>query len=385
MLEILAKNDLTIIGIMTGTSMDGIDISVSHFTSPNNLTLLAYKEYDFPKNLKTKIEKMIAGNVSLKDLSQLNFYLANLYHQSILKLLNESKILIDDIDAIGIHGQTLWHQPKPDILLENSNLKIKSTLQLGSGPVLSKLIDKPVISNFREADMAVGGEGAPLIPIFDFNFLKSDSENRITLNIGGISNITFMPKDCTENELIAFDCGPGNSLIDLAMSEYFDYEYDQDGEIAYSGNIIEELFDELSCLDFINRKPPKSTGKEEFGETLFSSIKDKFINYDGKDIVHTLSVFTAYSIAENIKNFTNDNSKIIVSGGGVYNKFILEQLSVFLPKAEIIKLDDIGINSSAKESICFGYLAYRTLNGLSSNLPSVTGANKKVILGMISI
>lgn len=385
MLDILGKKDLIIIGIMTGTSMDGIDISISHFTSPNNFKLLAYNEYEFPKNLKTKIEKMISGNVSLKDLSQINFYLAKLYEQSILKLINESNIEIDDIDAIGIHGQTIWHQPKPDELLEHSNIKIKSTLQLGSGSVLSKLINKPIISNFREADMAVGGEGAPLIPIFDYNFLKSEKENRIALNIGGISNITYMPQDCTEDDLIAFDCGPGNSLIDLAMTEYFDYDYDQDGEIAFTGSLIEELIDELKCIDFITRKPPKSTGKEEFGVNLFSKIKDRYSNYDGKDIVHTLSVFTAYSISENIKNFANDKSKIIVSGGGVYNKFILEQLSIFLPKAVIIKSDEIGINSSAKESICFGYLAYRTINGLSSNLPSVTGANKKVILGMISI
>jgi len=383
-LKQLNNENMTVIGIMTGTSMDSIDISICKFSSEINFELIAFEEYDFPEELRTKLNKMIGGELLLKDISQINFYFSYLYYESIKNCLFKNNIHIDRINAIGIHGQTLWHQPKGEKLFANDDFMISSTFQLGSGSVLSNLIGKTVVSNFREADMAMGGEGAPLIPIFDYHFLKSDRENIIALNIGGISNITYLKRHCKVEEVIAFDTGPGNSLIDIAMQFYYNKSYDNNGEVAYRGSLIDSLYQELHDIHFINKRPPKSTGKEDFGIELFEKINNKYFANKKEDIIHTLSLFTAYSIAENIKLFANVKSKIVVSGGGIKNKFIIESLKLFLSQSIIISSDKIGINSSAKESICFAYLAYRTMNKLPSNITSVTGASKTVVLGSIS-
>jgi len=215
--------------------------------------------------------------------------------------------------------------------------------------------------------------------------LRSTENDIIVLNIGGIANITYLPKNCKKNQVIAFDTGPGNVLIDSYVSEYYNLPYDKDGDIARRGKLNEDLFSELTKIDFIYNPPPKSTGRELFNIKMLKRLIKKIkINPKKEDVVNTITHFTAFSIAENIRRFAKPESKIIVSGGGVMNRYLMELLQKKLPNSLIGLSDEYGIPYNAKESISFAYLAYLTLNGKFGNIKSVTGAVKDSVLGCIS-
>ncbi len=369
-------------GLMTGTSLDGIDVAICCFSNAegqHSFKLIAFNTYPFPNEIKTILKEIISKNRFIDDISFIHFALSKMYADAIIDLFEKSSVDLKDIDAIGMHGQTIWHEPNPK---EIDGLKISSTFQLGSGACLAKLLDIPVVYDFRSADIALGGQGAPLVPIFDYNFLRSENENIVCLNIGGISNITYLPKSCKTSDVIAFDTGPGNVWIDLIANEFFNLNFDEDGKIARGGKINIPFLNKLKNIDFINQKPPKSTGRELFNrETLFNLIGIEKEN----DILATITYFTAWSIAKNIKQFLKQVDIVILSGGGVNNLFLIELLKEELPKAILKTSDELGVNSEAKEAICFAYLAYRTLAGLPGNIRSVTGASKETILGAIAI
>lgn len=377
-----------VVGIMTGTSVDGADIVLAKFSCNSfenfSFELIYNKKYNFPRNLKAKILKTINNQGNTREISKINFELSFFYYEIINNFLKDIDFDLKSIDAIGIHGQTVWHEIANR---EYKQAKISSSLQLGSLGCLSSLIGLPVIGDFRSKDIAIGGEGAPLIPIFDYYFFRSEHDNIIALNIGGIANITYLPRKCSKNDVVAFDTGPGNSLIDFAMKLLFHKPYDKGGKIASKGLCNAELINELKKIDFIYRKPPKSTGKELFSESLVKKIieKAKKKNLKKEDIITTFSYFTSWSIAENIKLFSNPNSKIIVSGGGARNLYLIMQLNLLLPKSEIILSDHYGIPIEARESLGFAFLAYLRLGNINSNLPSVTGAKKQTSLGIIAI
>ncbi|ROL62161.1 anhydro-N-acetylmuramic acid kinase [Bacteroidetes/Chlorobi group bacterium ChocPot_Mid] len=364
-----------VIGLMSGTSLDGIDASLVRFWIENNVHkfhTIGFYYLPFSSAIKTKILNVINHKIFVSDISNLNFLLANYYNKAVKSLLIRNNFKSSDVDLIGLHGQTVWHKPP------------YSTYQLGSASVLNILSDVPVISDFRSADIALGGQGAPLVPIFDKVFLSDNNKNTIALNIGGMANITYLPR---RGSVIAFDTGPGNVLIDSFARKLFKKDFDRNGKFAMKGNLSFELFSFLKQLKFIGKKPPKSTGRElfntEYINKLFKFIIDKKISE--YDAMNTLTKFTSWSIAENIRKFTDEKSRIIVSGGGARNSAIMLFLQDELPLAEIKRSDDIGINSDAKESICFAYLAWRNIANLTGNIKSVTGANKEVILGSLSI
>jgi len=283
---------------------------------------------------------------------------------------------IEKIDAVGIHGQTVWHEPGKE-----STGRI--TYQLGGVSALAQLLGTTVVGNFREADTALGGQGAPLVPIFDYEFMGTEEDNIIAVNIGGISNMTLLPRGCTKENVIAFDAGPGNVLIDYAMRVLYNRAYDEDGEVASTGTIIPKLLDMLKENPFIYEEPPKSTGREMFGVDLIHKILDEFgQQHLAKDIITTLSHFTAWCISHNIKLFGKIDSEIIFSGGGSHNKYVLSVIKEELADSTIRISDEIGIPADSKEAICFAYLAYRTLGGLPGNIPSVTGASREAVLGV---
>lgn len=375
-----------LIGIMTGTSVDGVDIVLSKFNffSPDNFSfqLISHRNYDLPKKLKTQILKAINNQLKTKDIAQIHYELAKIYYQVIMKFAKDSKFDLKSIDAIGIHGQTVWHK------IPNSKFgrnQVPISFQLGSIGFLAGLTGLPVVGDFRSKDIALGGEGAPLVPIFDYHFIRSEDEDRIALNIGGIANITYLPRNCPIEAVIAFDTGPGNTLIDTAMQKLFLKPYDKNGATAKKGKCIINLIDELMKNEFIHRKPPKSTGRELFSASLVSKLieKAKKLNFKKEDIITTLSYFTAWSISENIHLFANPKSKIIVSGGGAKNNYLLEELKTLLPKAEIILSQKIGIPIKAKEALAIAFLAYLRLGNIDSNIPSVTGASERTSLGLI--
>ncbi len=371
-------------GIMTGTSLDGIDVAVCDFWIENGkkkFELVCFETFPLSNQIKFKILEICSEKILVSDISNMNYLLAKLYYNSISSLILQYSINLDTIDCIGVHGQTVWHSP---IKTNFEGVDTSSTLQLFNGSALSKLISKPVVYDFRSADIALGGGGAPLVPIFDFEFFASNSENLVMLNIGGIANITNIPLGRDKNKLIAWDTGPGNILIDFSTNYFYNTNYDLGGKYSLNGNINLNLLTELKDLPFIYLKPPKSTGRELFSKEYFNHLIDKF-PIPANDFIATLSYFTSFSIAENIKLFANNHSTIIASGGGVYNKAIMNGLKLELPNAIIKSSDEIGINPDAKEAICFAFLAYQFLCGFSSNIISVTGASKETILGVLAI
>jgi anhydro-N-acetylmuramic acid kinase len=390
-------------GLMSGTSLDGVDAALVRFENVNNkiqYELIGFITIPYPEDLKKDILEIINNQISISKVSELNTRLSIEYASAIKQLCSYLKIDLNTIDLIGMHGQTVWHNP--------NQTEFPSTLQLGSAPKLAIDLNIPVISDFRSADIALGGQGAPLVPVFDRDFLSEANQDVIALNIGGISNITYLPADKSK-QIIAFDTGPGNVLIDTFCKKIFDVNYDDNGNIAREGKLIESLFNEMKKEEYIFKLPPKSTGRELFNQEYILNLLDKIgvcyyykkgnsenRNEDGfsimlemtdstaNGIIHTLTKFTAWSIAENIKLFANPKSKIIVSGGGAKNSSLIQYLSEELSDSKIITSDEINLNSDAKEAICFAYLAYLNLAGIAGNIPSVTGATRPAVLGSLT-
>lgn len=375
----ISKNDI-ICGIMTGTSLDGIDIAFCQFDFNHSLSvnILGCSTLPFPSGFADFVKELLAMP-NWKDISFLNFALAELYHKAVIDAAEEHNIHIENIKLIGTHGQTVWHEPSGT---EKFGVKAAFTLQLGNASALAKKINIPVISDFRSGDIALGGQGAPLVPRFDYDYFRSENNNLICLNIGGMANITYLPKNAEINDIRAFDTGPGNVLADLAAKLYFNKDYDANGEIAASGNLISELLDNLGNDDFVNQKPPKSTGREYYNAEYLG--KYNLCDYIKADVITTLTHFTAKSIADNINNFCGETDIVICSGGGVRNAFILQLLKMYLPDIKVQTSDDYGIPVDGKEAIAFAYLAFRTSQNLPSNIPTVTGAARETVLGSLS-
>jgi anhydro-N-acetylmuramic acid kinase len=372
---------------MTGTSLDGVDAAIVRFfydeSNKLRFELIGYHEIPIPKAIRDSVMRIINEPIRIAEVSQTHFALSHLYADAIRKTCDAINFPLEKIDLIGIHGQTVWHEPSKSGI---AGYDVASTLQLGSVSALANLTGKKVVGDFRSADIANGGQGAPLVPIFDYEFLSDKNESRIALNIGGMSNITFMPADCKKSDVIAFDTGPGNVLIDAAMNLFFGKDYDEDGAMAETGQAINCLLDELRCIPFINQRPPKSTGRELFNLNLVNAFvcTGNFSKRPKEDAIRTLTDFTAWSIAENIREFADEKARLIVSGGGAKNKYLMKKLAIELPKAKIQSTDDYGIPSSAKEAICFAYLAFLNQEELQGNMPSVTGATREVVLGVVA-
>jgi anhydro-N-acetylmuramic acid kinase len=373
-----------LIGIMTGTSADGVDISLGKFSGSKlqefTAELVEFQSFEFPASLKKLIELAIKNEARTREIAKLNFDLAYFFAKCVRSFLRKAKFPLKKLDAVAVHGQTVWHQPKSNNLGKNG-----FTLQLVSLSALTQLLKVPVVGDFRSKDVAVGGEGAPLVPIFDYNFLFSRKCDVITINIGGIANITYLPKDCKLSDVVAFDTGPGNTWIDGAMRILFGRNYDKDGETAKKGKLNKILLEKLKSNPFVAKAPPKSTGREEFSEKELRQII-KFCNENSikdVDIVTTLTHFTAWSIAENIKRFANPNANIIVSGGGARNLFLLQLLKEYIQQNSSFEFK-IFEPPEAKESFAFAFLGYLRMGGIASNIPNVTGARENISLGIIA-
>lgn len=372
------------IGAMTGTSLDAIDLALCKFLSYSDgytFELIHYKEIEFPPKLKENILEIINLDINIKQISQLNFAISQFYAESINNFIQHFNISSKDIIAVGIHGQTVWHEPSPSYLGE---FLVSSTLQLGNISAISQLIGIRTIGDFRSADIALGGMGAPLVPIFDFYMLKSNI-NKIAINIGGISNITYLPSNCKISDVIAFDTGPGNVWIDMSMKHFFNTSFDKNGQTAAKGKVNNSMLEYLmNNFDFIKNKPPKSTGRELFSQENFNQLLSIFSNIEKYNFVSTLTEFTAQSIALNINLYAKDATELIISGGGAKNSFLLERINLLLGNCKVITSNEVGINSDAKEAICFAFLAYLFDNNIEGNIPSVTGAARSAVLGISS-
>lgn len=368
------------IGIMTGTSLDGIDIAFCNFRKEGTKYHIEEKFFEifpYPEKIKDKLRDILNDKISLNDISQMNFALSKIFADVINISIQKSGINRNDIEAIGMHGQTLWHKP----FYENfAGIETNSTLQIGSISALNQLTGIPVIGDFRAADIALGGQGAPLVPFFDNEFLSSEKENIVALNIGGIANVTLLPKKSEIENIAAFDTGPGNVLIDIIANKNFNQKYDNNGEFARQGELNSDILYELMSIPYISQQYPKSTGRElfnlQFLEKYTSKIEDPY------NLISTLTHFTAKSICINIINSGFKSDKLIVSGGGAKNKFLMELLGEYLKNCEILDSEKIGIGIDSKEALCFAYLAYLHTENRTGNIPNATGARSSAVLGV---
>jgi len=377
---IVKNKKIRVIGLMSGTSLDGLDICLAEISLHNgkiNAEQKYFCSYTYPTLLQQNIKRAINGKAV--DICHWNFKLGEIWSDYIQDFLNKNNIDKKSIDLIGSHGQTIWHIHKD------------STLQIGEPSVISERIGIPVVADFRTRDIVAGGSGAPLVPIIDYYLLKNEHKTRIALNIGGMANFTIIPANVDSIDNVwALDTGPGNVLINIATEMYSNGKmaYDKNGEIAKQGKISHELLEHLLNHPYIKMDMPKSTGREEFGKNYFDKLIKKF-NIDHEilpDMIATLTKFTALAIRSNYEQFFINKfpaDELIVSGGGAQNPVIMSHLQELFKDCKVYNSEELGIDSDAKEALAFAILAALYVWQIPGNIPNVTGAGKQVILGKL--
>ena len=376
--ELAAKKRRRVVGLMSGTSADGIDAVLVDLWGSGESTryeVLSFNTTPLPSDLRREVFALFAEDASLDALCRVNFALGEAFATAALAAVEQAKLSPESIDLIGSHGQTVRHLPASG-----------ATLQIGEPAVIAARTGAVTIADFRAADMAVGGEGAPLVPLVD-HLLFAGHEGRLLLNIGGIANITALPADADVSAVRAFDLGPGNMLIDAAVAHCTEgrEHFDRGGKRAARGRVDETLLAELMRHSFLQREPPKSTGREEFGEPFLADILRRG-TWSDDDLIATLTAFTVQSIAEGIRRFCpGEFAKLWVGGGGVHNPRIMAGLQHALPDIAVKSLADLGVDPDAREALSFAVLANETLMGRTGNIPAVTRAQRPVVLGKIAL
>lgn len=357
---------MLVAGVMSGTSLDGIDVAIVDIRG-RRIRTEAFRSTPYDDELRRQILAVSNTTTTTAAIARLHFRLGELYAHAVREACRRAGA---QVELIGCHGQTIYHEGRV------------ATLQIGEGAVIAQRTGVPVISDFRTADVAAGGEGAPLVPYVDYLLFRHRGKTRIALNIGGIANITAIPAGAAPDDVLAFDTGPGNMVVDALTRELTGgkQQYDAGGRIAAAGAVDRDLLDRLLADPYYRRKPPKSAGREQYGAEFVARMKES--GRPLRDLIATATALTAATIAIGIERFSP--SEVIASGGGAHNPQILGQLAAFLPTVRIATSSDYGIDVDAKEAIAFAVLAYETWRSKPSNLPSATGARRPVILGKIS-
>lgn len=366
------------IGMMSGTSLDGIDVALVQMEESEkgglHVELLDFFTENYPIETLEAVKKAMSvtqSNVQL--ICRLNVELGRLYGLAAQKMLSRNGLEARDIAFVANHGQTLYHAPLG---------KFPATLQIGEAAEISQITGIKAITNFREADIAAGGQGAPIVPFTEYQLYRSTEKTRILVNIGGISNITVLPKNGELSEVIAFDTGPGNMMIDAAMQKFYQQKYDNNGEVAARGKIDNELLEDLMRHPYLEKTYPKTTGREDFGKEMTDMLFDKY-QIAPADWVTTFTAFTAKSLCQAISLFSAENLEVIVAGGGAYNPTLMKWIKKYSQAAVFVQ-EDFGLSSEAKEAIAMAVLGKYTLEGKANNVPSATGARHSVVLGRIT-
>lgn len=382
------KESRLVIGIMSGTSLDGINVLVCRLSGSGRalqFQIRAFEQFPFPDGVRKVIYRnSVVETSSVLEISQLNFLLGEIYADCVHETLKRAYLSPKDIDVIGCHGQTIHHVPQPEWCADRN---IISTLQIGDASVISHRTGIATVADFRTADMALGGQGAPLVPYLDYALFSDAHENRALLNLGGIGNITFLKASGSPKDVFAFDTGPANMIIDELMAQFFNQPYDLNGETARAGKIDEKLLTQLLADAYYQMPPPKSTGREKYNPAFVAKLVAENPHLSPQDLVATTTRFTAETVKVAYERFIKPKAKLDVlwaSGGGTLNAFLMEQLQDCFGTIPVRITDDFGVPSEAKEALCFAVLAHEYLNGVSANMPSVTGANGAAILGKLS-
>lgn len=410
----MTKKRMIVAGVMSGTSADGINVAlvrigdgtsgsraaskmasssggrVARLHTPcAEFELLAHAEYSYPKKVRAAVlAAMNAPQVNVADLARLNVLLGELYADAVLSTQRKFRITAE---LIGCHGQTLYHQGEPALYLGR---RVATTWQTGEAAIIAARLRAPVVSDFRPADMAIGGKGAPLVPFLDYLLFRDARVGRIVQNIGGIANFTAIHAGASANDVVAFDTGPGNMVIDAVMQRLFDRPFDRNGRIAKSGTPIQRVIDRILQRQFFRRKPPKTAGREEFGREFVDDFLQMCSGAHARDVVATATGLTARSIVHAARGLLPKRSnprksafgEMVVSGGGAKNATLLAMLSRGIQSLGLqLKLsDEFGFPSEAKEAVAFAILAHETWHRRPSNIPSATGAKCAAVLGKIS-
>jgi len=375
-------------GVMSGTSADGINVALVRIQTRRGASgkpaLIGHAEYPYAVNIRRAVlAAMNAQSASVADLSRLNFLLGELYADAVLATQKRFRV---KADLVGCHGQTIYHQGESAPYLGRT---VAVTWQTGEGAVVAARVGAPCVSDFRPADMAVGGKGAPLVPFLDYLFYRDSRVGRIVQNIGGIANLTAIPAGAGPEKVIAFDTGPGNMVIDAVMERLFGKRFDRGGRVAASGTVDDGAIAKLMRTPFFREKPPKTAGREEFGREFVA----KFVRLCGRtnkaNVAATATAFTVRSIADAVQRFVLRRARfaeMVVSGGGAKNPTLMGMLANELSTLGVAlrTSDEFGIPAEAKEAVAFALMAYETWHQRPSNVPSATGAKRSAVLGKIS-
>ncbi len=360
------------IGLMSGTSIDGIDAALIEMNN-SDIQLLATHQHRISTDLKKNLNQLISNkhNIDLDMLGQCDAELGDVFADACLQLLKDKQISASQIKAIGSHGQTIRHQP---------NIQHPFSLQIGDANRIAYKTGITTICDFRRKDIAAGGQGAPLVPAFHQAAFSSTTENRAILNIGGIANLSFLPKDCNDS-VLGFDCGPGNTLMDAWIQKTNNKEFDKNGDWAASSQAHKALLKSLMQDDFIHAHPPKSTGREHYHLDWLQHHLDAFAPISDAEVQATLCAFTAHSIQYAVEHFLPPIDQLIVCGGGAHNVQLIQQLTQQLYPINVQTSDQLGIAVDWVEAAAFAWLAHQTINHRTGNLATASGAHQAVILG----
>ncbi len=379
-------------GLMSGTSADGIDVAFVRITGRGaslRARLEKFCTLPYPAAVRREILRVANANraraLSVAEISQLNFLLGELFAEAVVRAARRFRIPLKSIDLIGSHGQTVFHQPTAE---KFAGRRVVSTLQLGEPQVIAERTDTPVVANFRPRDRAAGGQGAPLVPFVDYLLYRHPRRGRIALNLGGIANVTVIPAGARPEQVVAFDTGPGNMVIDatVARATRGRKHYDRFGRRAGRGKPIEPLLTKLLHHPYFKRPPPKSTGREEFGREFGQALLQQAGRAKPADIIRTATELTVRSLAGAFRRFILPRARIeevIVGGGGARNRFLMARLQEELPGLRFLPAGKFGVDEKAKEAFAFAVLAYHTWHGWPATLPSATGARRATVTGVI--
>lgn len=378
---------MRVAGLMSGTSLDGIDVAVADIAGAGwnkKISVAAWRTIPYSRRVREAILAVSNREAHVAAVARLSFLLGELYASAVLTTCRKAGIPPASLELIGCHGQTIFHDGSGIRFLGR---RIASTLQIGEAAVVAERTGAPVVADFRPRDLAAGGKGAPLVPYVDYLLFRHRRRGRVALNIGGIANITAIPPAAEPDQVIAFDTGPGNMVIDALAARYSRgrLRFDAGGRIAARGKLDSKLLAALLENRYFARRPPKTAGREQFGAEFVERLAASGLEL--RDLITTATALTAAAVGVAIDRFVRPRmpvDELIVSGGGVHNSTLMSYLAAFLPGVRILTSADFSIDPDAKEAIAFAVLAYETWRRRPGNLPSATGARRPVVLGKIS-
>jgi len=386
--RVLSKGERTVIGLMSGTSGDGITAAVTKVAGNyigTKLSVISYETYLYEKDFRQRIFEIFDPETSsVNAICEMNFEIGRKLAEAAISTARKVGMSMSEVDLIGSHGQTIYHIPRP-----GEKGETRSTLQIGEPSVIAERTGVLTVADFRKMDVAACGEGAPLVPYVDYVLFRKRGKGMALQNIGGIGNVTYIPPGAKEDDVIAFDTGPGNMVVDMLVQLYTDSKltYDPEGSIAMKGRVNDKILNEVMTIEFFRMKPPKSTGRELFGKEFVLSFKERAdsLGLTFEDAVATATALTTESIVRSYEDFVKPRGKVeevFVAGGGMRNRAMVAWLERDL-RVPVRSFDELGIPSEAREAAYFAVLANEFIHGNYSNLPSATGARERVILGSL--